>query len=297
MLKLKPHNIPIWLVDQLHRPKWFRNLFMTGNAWAAFSINSHVRASDGQPKVFYPTKEKALKAADKMASKYSVHYSAYKCLFCEGWHVGRNKENIIAKTKDIIIAKHDWRVDIQRMMRSNIPDLLPVYGGFRGRTLSSPRLQYAWKIIVEAGITQMIDLRADYQTDRYAKLCEANHIGYFHYPVEKKRKGIEVLACQFPQFCDIIDHGGFYIACAQGLHRTDSALCLYWVFHGADKGLEAPTLNGFLEAKGRDTRKLMGILNAFYNYLMEQNGNPPMSLDTFKYRKDVIYKLSKVMNS
>jgi hypothetical protein len=292
-IRINYRNIPIWLADQLRRPKWFKNLFVTGNAWAAFSKHSHVRASDGQPKVFYPTKEKALKAAEKMSSKHGVHFSAYKCLFCDGWHVGRNKENktiAIMETEDV---KHAGGIDVERMMRSSIPDLLPIYGGFRGRTLSSPRLQYAWKTIVESGVSQVIDLRADYKSDHYKEVCKAHGIDYFHYPVEKKQKGIEQLSDLFPKFCEIIDRGGFYIACAQGLHRTDTALCLYWVFHGADKGLEAPALNGFLEEKGRDTRKVMGVLNAFYKYQTEQNKKPPIPMETFKKRKDVIYKLSK----
>ena len=293
MASIKLRNIPIWLADQLKQPSWFVSLFVTGKVWAAFSVYSHVRANDGQEKVFYPTKDKALKAAGKMTSKHGVHFSAYKCLYCDGWHVGRNGYKKTAEVNDIGETKKDEVVDVNRMMRLNIPDLLPVYNGFRGRTLSSPNLQFAWRTVIEAGITQVIDLRADYHTDRYAKLCEANHISYFQFPVEKKQKGIEVLANLFPQFCEIIDRGGFYIACAQGLHRTDSALCLYWVFHGADKGKEAPVLNGFLEEKGRDTRKLMGILNAFYRYKTEQSGEPPIPIDTFKHRKDVIYKISR----
>ena len=180
-IRINYRNIPIWLADQLRRPKWFKNLFVTGNAWAAFSKHSHVRASDGQPKVFYPTKEKALKAAEKMSSKHGVHFSAYKCLFCDGWHVGRNKENktiAIMETEDV---KHAGGIDVERMMRSSIPDLLPIYGGFRGRTLSSPRLQYAWKTIVESGVSQVIDLRADYKSDHYKEVCKAHGIDYFHY--------------------------------------------------------------------------------------------------------------------
>lgn len=91
-LKLRKNIIP-WLKDQLARPQWFCNFFVTRNAWASFSVNSHVRRSNGEPKMSYPTKEAALKAAEKMGNKYGVHFSVYKCLYCDGWHCGKNKEN------------------------------------------------------------------------------------------------------------------------------------------------------------------------------------------------------------
>lgn len=99
-LRLRKNIIP-WLRDQLSRPLWFRNFFITRNAWAAFSVNSHIRKSNGEPKVAYPTKDAALKAAEKMGSKYGVHFSVYKCLYCDGWHCGKNRENKI-KADEIV---------------------------------------------------------------------------------------------------------------------------------------------------------------------------------------------------
>ena len=101
-LRLRKNIIP-WLRDQLSRPLWFRNFFITRNAWAAFSVNSHIRKSNGEPKVAYPTKDAALKAAEKMGSKYGVHFSVYKCLYCDGWPCGKNREN---KMKADEIVEH-----------------------------------------------------------------------------------------------------------------------------------------------------------------------------------------------
>lgn len=39
------------------------------------------------------TKEDALKVAAKMSAKHGVHFSAYKCLFCDGYHIGKNRDN------------------------------------------------------------------------------------------------------------------------------------------------------------------------------------------------------------
>ena len=41
----------------------------------------------------YSTVKKAQKAADKMGQKNNTHFSYYKCLFCDGYHIGKNREN------------------------------------------------------------------------------------------------------------------------------------------------------------------------------------------------------------
>ena len=95
MPKIKWKNLKIWLKDQLKRKVWFKNFFITGNAWGAFSINSHISQRSGEPKVMYKTVEGAKKAAESMSKKRGVHFSYYKCLFCDGYHVGKNRDNKI----------------------------------------------------------------------------------------------------------------------------------------------------------------------------------------------------------
>lgn len=43
----------------------------------------------------YNTVEGAKKAAEAMSKKRGVHFSYYKCLFCDGYHVGKNRDNKI----------------------------------------------------------------------------------------------------------------------------------------------------------------------------------------------------------
>ena len=95
MPKIKWKNLKIWLKDQLKRKVWFKKFFITGNAWGAFSINSHISQRSGEPKVMYKTVEGAKKAAESMSKKRGVHFSYYKCLFCDGYHVGKNRDNKI----------------------------------------------------------------------------------------------------------------------------------------------------------------------------------------------------------
>ena len=62
-------------------------------------------------------------------------------------------------------------LDIERIIQTRIPDIAPVYGGVRGRTISSHKQAYAWKTVVVAGLKQVIDLRKDYSADRDPELC------------------------------------------------------------------------------------------------------------------------------
>lgn len=97
--KIKIVNLVLGLKGQLPLKRFYRNFFITGNAWGMFHINSHVNANSGKPKQMSSTKEKAEKAARSMEKKYLkkenkiVHFSVYKCVFCDGWHIGKNRDN------------------------------------------------------------------------------------------------------------------------------------------------------------------------------------------------------------
>lgn len=86
-------NLKLWFKDQFKRKTWFRNMFITFNAWSAFSINSHINQHTKKPKVMYNTEKTANKSAGQMSRKYNTHFSYYKCLFCDGYHVGKNRDN------------------------------------------------------------------------------------------------------------------------------------------------------------------------------------------------------------
>ena len=70
-----------------------RGWLTTRNAWGAFSLNSHINQHTGNPKVTYNTVKTAKKSAEKMSEKHGTHFSYYKCLFCDGYHIGKNKDN------------------------------------------------------------------------------------------------------------------------------------------------------------------------------------------------------------
>ena len=91
--KIKWKNFWLWLKDQVKRKKAFYNFFISRNAWGAFSVYSHIRRETNEPKVIFNTKETGLKVAEKMGKKHGKHFSVYKCLYCDGYHLGRNNEN------------------------------------------------------------------------------------------------------------------------------------------------------------------------------------------------------------
>lgn len=91
--KIKCRNFLIWFKDQVKRKRFLYNMFISRNACGAFSINSHINQTTGRPKQTYNHLETAKKVADKMSEKYGKHFSYYKCLYCDGYHIGKNREN------------------------------------------------------------------------------------------------------------------------------------------------------------------------------------------------------------
>lgn len=88
---MKLRNIYLALKDQLPLARLLRNLFK-GHLFGLIHERSHVNAN-GKPKISYPTKWSAIKAAEAMKKKRGVHFSNYKCMRCDGYHIGKNSEN------------------------------------------------------------------------------------------------------------------------------------------------------------------------------------------------------------
>lgn len=188
----------------------------------------------------------------------------------------------------ISVTTANGPLNIAKLMTLDIPDLAPVYGGIRGRTMSSRHQRYAWPIIKECGIRTIIDLRADGTKSHLSDTCLAYGMEYFHYPVDLEASSIEHAVKMFPQLCERIDAGNFYISCAMGLHRTDIALCCYWIFHGATKGMSAPKIRGYRATDGHDVNKIMRVVNAFYKCMSAMTGEAPFTLETLNRRKKII---------
>jgi len=105
---MKLINLYKGLMDQMPLSRFIRNL-RTGNVLGLFYKRSHFR-EDGTSKVGYKTKETAIKVAGKMSEKKGVHFSNYKCIFCDDYHLGRNRDN---KDKNHQIPSNDMLEGIE----------------------------------------------------------------------------------------------------------------------------------------------------------------------------------------
>lgn len=165
-------------------------------------------------------------------------------------------------------------MDVRLLLNTGIENIDTVFGGVRGTTLSSRHNLRHWQAIAQSGVKTVVELRDGDHSDRLCSLCEQNNIRYFAFPIDSHTVSNEVIAPKLQQLFEIIDSGDFYIACAMGLHRTDMALSIYWMFHGADLNLQPPYLKGHFPMldSGRkcvDPAKIFRRLNSLYEYLNE----------------------------
>jgi hypothetical protein len=88
---MKIINIILALKDQGPTKRFIRNL-CKGHILGLINKRSH-HTSNGNTKVMYNTKKTATNAAESMSKKTNKYFSNYKCLYCDGYHIGKNSEN------------------------------------------------------------------------------------------------------------------------------------------------------------------------------------------------------------
>lgn len=180
-------------------------------------------------------------------------------------------------------------MNTELILNTNIQNIATVYGGARGTTLSSRHNMRHWQTIVDCGVRTIIELRDKDHSDRLCKMCETYSISYFAFPLDSHSVPDEVIASRLKEFFELVDNGDFYIACAMGLHRTDMALSIYWIFHGADNGINPPILKGHIEngnlVLDKLNNKVFRRLNSLYDYLIENNIVQVPDRETFTQRK------------
>ncbi len=98
-LRISFRNCILAIWNQLTRKGAWRNVFVTHNAFGIFSKYSHISRRSGKPKIPYPNKKVALRAAEAMGKKHGVHFSVYRCAWCDGWHIGKNVQNKITNSE------------------------------------------------------------------------------------------------------------------------------------------------------------------------------------------------------
>lgn len=90
--EIKLKNLVLGIKDQLPITRLIRNMW-SGNVFGLFFKRSHLNF-DGKQKVAYGSKRSAIKAAQKMTAKKGVYFSNYKCIYCDGYHLGKNRTSV-----------------------------------------------------------------------------------------------------------------------------------------------------------------------------------------------------------
>lgn len=101
----------------------------------------------------------------------------------------------------------------------------------RGETLWASRNRLYLDKVKEAGVDVIIDFRTADFTDRFSEICRSKGIEYHHFPIDKAVQSDGEMLEYLPALFSLLDDRNCYISCQQGLHRTDIALSLYFMFH------------------------------------------------------------------
>ena len=256
---MKIKNLFLAIYDQLTRKGAWRNIFVTHNAFGIFSRYSHIARGSGKPKMSYPTKAVALKAAKAMSEKHGVHFSVYKCAWCDGWHVGKNAQNKVAQENQSEANNLSFvnkpNALYEALKQYPIVDLAPVYDkGVRGRTMSGRGSNWLLTKVRDAGVKVIIDLRTADHTDRYDRNVAEAGLEYHSLPIDSRNTDVHQIIGSLPLLFELMDKGGFYIACAMGRHRTDIAIALYYVMHPSVPFDEVPEMRGHRYVEKKEFR-------------------------------------------
>ncbi len=145
----------------------------------------------------------------------------------------------------ICYNKVNYPIKNEQIEQLQIPNIkIIANNNVRGETLSSKKNRWAIRKIKEYGIENVIDLRDKYTSEKYPLMCLEAGLGYYNFPIDSNEIDDRVIIKNFMPMFDLLNKGRCYISCAQGLHRTDIALALNYVFN--PKNNEIPQMYGHL---------------------------------------------------
>lgn len=163
------------------------------------------------------------------------------------------------------------KINFEQIGKMNIRNLAFVNeSGVRGETLSSKRNRKYLCALKQCGIENIIDLREKYASAIYSELCTCARLKYFNIPIDSCGISDDEIIKNMPMLINLINRGNFYISCAQGLHRTDIALAINYVFN-PKKSKTPPTMQGHLRDKGFKSEDIVRRLNSIKKRVTPQD--------------------------
>lgn len=165
----------------------------------------------------------------------------------------------------------------------------------RGETLWAARNRRYLHEVKERGIEVIIDFRTADFTERFSEVCMREALEYHHYPIDKANQSDEELWNVLPELFELLDKRNCYISCQQGLHRTDIALAIYFMFHRPEK---APELIGHRKNGHLRCDDIMRRINSLYRSLtlehIEKTGLSDLTETEFQRRRKLLLNGNRV---
>ena len=181
-----------------------------------------------------------------------------------------------------------------------IVDLAPVYDkGVRGRTMSGRGSNWLLAKVRDAGVKVIIDIRTADHTDRYDRNVAEAGLEYHNLPIDSRNTDVHQIIGSLPLLFELMDNGGFYIACAMGRHRTDIAIALYYVMHPSVPFEEVPEMRGHRYVEKKEFRcddiaaRLNSIIKAVTPDELAMLGLPADYEAEFLRRKKHLFEVNR----
>ena len=183
-------------------------------------------------------------------------------------------------TRDLeeILNSWEWR----RSLPFVLQNMRSVYGGFIGEKLSYNSPKEVWETLRKFGITQIIDLRYKYCSEKFKSRCKEYGISYYNYPVHNDPETIANMVENYSYFTELLCNGSFYM---QGRRSSYVALSAYWTFSKCP-GQYPYELRKEIREDAELMKKITPILHAMVTYKEERYGDEPwMSAEYFEAEK------------
>ena len=126
-------------------------------------------------------------------------------------------------------------------------------------------------------------------------MCNEYDFKYFKFPIDSSELPDDAIIERLPKLFELLNNGNYYIACAQGLHRTDIALALNYTFN--PEATTPPFLIGHIRGDKLKTDDINRRLNSIYKNLTQDTlksfGWEEYTEETFSQRKKEMYSMNR----
>lgn len=185
----------------------------------------------------------------------------------------------------INMAKSREELELRQSLPPVLKSMRSVYGGFIGERFSQDSPVEVWEALHRMGITQIIDLRYKYYSEKFTSRCKEYGIRYYNYPIHNDAETIANMVENYSSLTELLCNGEFYM---MGLHTSYVALSLYWTFSKCP-GLYPYELRKEVKHNSKIMERVIPILYAMNKYSDERYGDDPnMPTDYYEYEKEQI---------